>query len=132
VAVSQDLTDLNEAGARAVHLGRGAVTQPVRAQLGHAGALAGAHHDMTDRPSAHRAIGGTGVHEHVAALAARAAAPQVGRQRLADVDRQRQPIAPAALPTTTSSPARQSMSSSISAATSPARNPSRTRTVKIA
>jgi hypothetical protein len=37
------------------------------------------------------------VHEHVPALAATAAAPQVGGQRLADVDGQRQPIAPAAL-----------------------------------
>ena len=87
----QDLADLDQSGARAVHLGRGAVTQSVRAQLGHADAPAGAHHDMADRRRVHRAIGGTGVHEHVPALAAAAAALQVGGERLADVDGQRQP-----------------------------------------
>ena len=52
---------------------------------------------MADRRRVHRAIGGTGVHEHVPALAVTAAALQVGGQRLADVDGNRQPVAPAAL-----------------------------------
>ena len=54
------------------------------------------------------------------------AAPQVGDDRLADIDRQRQPLrARAPLPRTTISPARQSTSSRESRATSPARSPSR-------
>jgi hypothetical protein len=90
--VAQDLADLNKAGARAEHLGRRSVPQPVRAQLAHAGALAGTNHDMTDRRRVHRAIWGAGVHEHVAALAAGPPTPQVSGQRLADIDGDRQPI----------------------------------------
>ena len=58
--------------------------------------------------------------EHVAALAAGAATPQVADQRPADVDGQWQPVAPAALADQHQLPARKSISSSVSAATSPA------------
>lgn len=52
---------------------------------------------MTDAAAPQRAVGRTGVHEHVTALAHRTALLQVVGQRAADVDRQRQP-AVASLP----------------------------------
>jgi hypothetical protein len=58
--------------------------------------------------------------------------PQVSRERLADVGRQRQPTLPAALARTRISPPRQSMPSSLIAATSLLRNPSRTSSTRIA
>jgi hypothetical protein len=132
VTVTKHLADVEQRRAGGAHLGRGGVPQPVRADAVQASASAGPGDYLADPTRRQRRVGRMHQQEQAAASSAAPSAPAVLGDGLTHVVGQRQPLTSVALPHTHSSPVRQSMSSMLSAATSPARSPSRASTVRIA
>ena len=130
--VSQDLADLLESRPGAEHLGRRGATQAMGVHPLQPGALASARHDRRDSSRAEPAVRRTDPSEDLADGTPRP--PALSHAAIALPTSQgsgrRSRLGP--LPETTSSPMRQSMSSSRRLATSPARNPKRTSRVKTA
>ena len=119
---------------RLEHLGRGRGPQAVRPDARQPGSVARGPHDQRDR----RAIQldpwvGSDPHGTAPGDAHRGRSAKIGHERLTDIDGHRQQVLAAALPAHKDlRRARQSISSSVIAATSPARNPSRAINNRIA
>ena len=104
----------------------------MRAQLGEPDPGAGPAHHGVHRGDPHRPVRWHDPQEHLTPPLVTAPGGQIGDQRVADVDRQRQRVPPPPLERTSSSPRRQSMSSTSNATSSPTRSPSRAITVTMA
>ena len=132
LAVTQHLADLRKRRARSQHLGRGGVTQRVRTDRRYSCSFARRADDPPHRAAVDRADQcDRAARTRRAALAHRTPLGQIAgrsppRRRPASA------AGPDGFPRTRISPLRQSTSSSVTAATSPARNPSRQSTNTIA
>jgi hypothetical protein len=94
--MAQHLADLGQAPASAQHLGRGRVPQTMRANRRHLGPPARTMHDLRDSTGRQTDIGCPHPREHEHRLAARTPTSKPARQRLTNVNRQRQTLLAAA------------------------------------